>query len=63
MRRADRLFQIIERLRRRGVVTARALAGHLKVSERTIYRKALAMLLWPIKNRAAIDAKSGSPST
>jgi predicted DNA-binding transcriptional regulator YafY len=38
MRRADRLFQIIERLRRRGVVTARALADHLKVSERTIYR-------------------------
>jgi predicted DNA-binding transcriptional regulator YafY len=38
MRRADRLFQIIERLRRRGVVTARALADQLKVSERTIYR-------------------------
>jgi predicted DNA-binding transcriptional regulator YafY len=38
MRRADRLFRIIERLRRRGVVTARALADHLKVSERTIYR-------------------------
>jgi predicted DNA-binding transcriptional regulator YafY len=38
MRRADRLFQIIERLRRRGVVTARALADHMKVSERTIYR-------------------------
>jgi len=38
MRRADRLFQIIERLRRRSVVTARVLAGHLKVSERTIYR-------------------------
>lgn len=38
MRRADRLFQIIERLRRRGIVTARALANQLKVSERTIYR-------------------------
>jgi predicted DNA-binding transcriptional regulator YafY len=38
MRRADRLFQIIERLRRRRVVTARALADHLKVSDRTIYR-------------------------
>lgn len=38
MRRADRLFQIIERLRRRGVVTARVLADQLKVSERTIYR-------------------------
>ena len=38
MRRADRLFQIIQRLRRRGVVTARTLADQLKVSERTIYR-------------------------
>jgi predicted DNA-binding transcriptional regulator YafY len=39
MRRADRLFEIIQRLRRRGgVVTARSLAEQLKVSERTIYR-------------------------
>jgi predicted DNA-binding transcriptional regulator YafY len=38
MRRADRLFEIIQRLRRRGVVTARVLAEQLKVSERTIYR-------------------------
>jgi predicted DNA-binding transcriptional regulator YafY len=40
MRRADRLFEIIQRLRRgRGrVVTARALAEPLEVSERTIYR-------------------------
>ncbi len=38
MRRADRLFEIIQRLRRRGVVTASALADQLKVSERTIYR-------------------------
>jgi predicted DNA-binding transcriptional regulator YafY len=40
MRRADRLFEIIQRLRRgRGrVVTARALAEPLAVSERTIYR-------------------------
>jgi predicted DNA-binding transcriptional regulator YafY len=38
MRRADRLFQIIERLRRRRVVTARELAERLRVSERTIYR-------------------------
>jgi predicted DNA-binding transcriptional regulator YafY len=32
------LFQIIERLRRRRIVTARALAEQLRVSERTIYR-------------------------
>jgi len=39
MRRADRLFQIVQRLRRRGaVVTAAALAHELEVSERTIYR-------------------------
>ncbi len=38
MRRSDRLFQIIQRLRRRGVVTARSLAEQFKVSERTIYR-------------------------
>jgi predicted DNA-binding transcriptional regulator YafY len=41
MRRADRLFRIVQRLRRRrgrGVVTARQLAEELEVSERTIYR-------------------------
>ncbi|HZS35763.1 MAG TPA: YafY family protein [Polyangia bacterium] len=38
MRRADRLFRILQRLRRRGVTTASALAEALEVSERTIYR-------------------------
>src|SRR4051812_39275569 len=39
MRRADRLFQIVQRLRRHGaVVTAAALAHELEVSERTVYR-------------------------
>jgi predicted DNA-binding transcriptional regulator YafY len=38
MRRADRLFEIIQRLRRHRVVTARSLADQLKVTERTIYR-------------------------
>jgi predicted DNA-binding transcriptional regulator YafY len=38
VRRADRLFQIVQRLRRRGVTTARHLAETLEVSERTIYR-------------------------
>jgi predicted DNA-binding transcriptional regulator YafY len=40
MRRADRLFQIVERLRRckRSAVTAAQLAEQLDVSERTIYR-------------------------
>ncbi len=38
MRRADRLFQIIQLLRHERVVTARDLAQNLEVSERTIYR-------------------------
>jgi predicted DNA-binding transcriptional regulator YafY len=38
VRRADRLFQIVQRLRGRGPVTAAALARELQVSPRTIYR-------------------------
>jgi biotin operon repressor len=38
MRRADRLFDIIQILRRRKLVRARDLAEKLEVSERTIYR-------------------------
>jgi predicted DNA-binding transcriptional regulator YafY len=38
MRRADRLFQIVQFLRRKGSVTAARLAEELEVSERTIYR-------------------------
>lgn len=38
MRRADRLFQIIQLLRRRRVVTAAWLAAELEISERTVYR-------------------------
>ncbi|MFL0799771.1 MAG: YafY family transcriptional regulator [Agarilytica sp.] len=38
MRRADRLFQIVQILRNRRLVTAKALAERLEVSERTIYR-------------------------
>jgi predicted DNA-binding transcriptional regulator YafY len=38
VRRADRLFQIIQRLRRHAPVTAATLAGELEVSPRTIYR-------------------------
>jgi len=38
MRRADRLFQIIQLLRKDRVVTAREIADKLEVSERTIYR-------------------------
>lgn len=38
MRRADRLFQIVQLLRGKSVVTAAAIAEHLEVSLRTIYR-------------------------
>jgi len=38
MRRADRLFQIVQIIRRGRIVTARRLADELKVSERTVYR-------------------------
>lgn len=38
MRRADRLFQIVQNLHHDRVVTARDLADELEVSERTIYR-------------------------
>ena len=38
MRRADRLFEIIQLLRRQKVLTARRIAEGLEVSERTIYR-------------------------
>ncbi len=38
MRRADRLFEIIQILRRKKLARARDLAEELEVSERTIYR-------------------------
>jgi predicted DNA-binding transcriptional regulator YafY len=38
MRRADRLFQIIQFIRRHRLTTAAALADALEVSERTVYR-------------------------
>jgi predicted DNA-binding transcriptional regulator YafY len=38
MRRADRLFQIVQKLRRRRVTSAAQLAAALGVSERTICR-------------------------
>lgn len=38
MRRADRLFQIVQLIRGRRLTTARFLATRLEVSERTVYR-------------------------
>lgn len=55
MRRADRLFEIIQLLRRRRVVKARDLAEQLEVSERTIYRDVQAL----IASRVPIDGAAG----
>jgi predicted DNA-binding transcriptional regulator YafY len=55
MRRVDRLFEIIQRLRRGRVVTARALAEHLEVSERTIYRDIADL----VASRVPIDGAAG----
>ncbi len=56
MRRADRLFEIIQHLRRRPTVKARELSEALEVSERTIYRdiKDLAASGVPIEGEAGV---------
>lgn len=56
MRRADRLFQIIQILRRaRGVITADALAAELEVSVRTVYRDVAEL----IGQRVPIEGAAG----
>jgi predicted DNA-binding transcriptional regulator YafY len=56
LRRADRLFEIIQHLRRRPTVKARELSEALEVSERTIYRdiKDLAANGVPIEGEAGV---------
>ena len=56
MRPADRLFQIVLALGRGRVVTARALADRLEVSERTVYRdiRALVDSGVPIEGEAGV---------
>lgn len=56
MRRADRLFQVIQLLRRRNVATAAWLAQELEVSERTIYRDVRDLMLSgvPIEGEAGV---------
>ena len=56
MRRADRLFDIIQLLRRNQLVRAQDLAGTLEVSERTIYRDIAALIASgvPIEGEAGV---------
>lgn len=56
MRRADRLFQIIQYVRNRRLTTARWLAEELEVSERTIYRDIQDLMLSgvPIEGEAGV---------
>ena len=56
MRRADRLFQIIQYLRTRSVTTALWLSEKLEVSERTIYRDVSDLLVCgvPIEGEAGV---------
>lgn len=56
MRRADRLFQIIQFMRGRRLTTARQLAERLEVSERTVYRDVQDLVLSgvPIEGEAGV---------
>ncbi len=56
MRRADRLFQIVQHLRARRLTTAAQLAGWLAVSERTVYRdiRDLAISGIPVEGEAGV---------
>ncbi len=56
MRRADRLFQIVQHLRARRLTTAAQLADFLRVSERTIYRdvRDLSLSGIPVKGEAGV---------
>jgi predicted DNA-binding transcriptional regulator YafY len=55
VRRADRLFQIVQYLQGRRLVTARQLAERLEVSERTVYRDVQDLIL----SGVPIDGEAG----
>src|ERR687892_129207 len=56
MRRADRLFRLVQLLRRSRLVTAQRLARELEVSERTVYRdiRDLSLSGVPIRGEAGV---------
>ena len=61
MRRADRLFQIVQLLRHRRLTTAAHLAERLEVSERTIYRDVADLMRSgvPIEGEAGVGYRMG----
>jgi predicted DNA-binding transcriptional regulator YafY len=61
MRRADRLFQIVQILQHRRLTTAAALADRLQVSERTVYRdiRDLSLSGVPIQGEAGVGYRMG----
>src|SRR5262249_35824808 len=61
MRRADRLFQIVQQLRRRRVTTAARLAEELGVSERTIYRDVRGLALSGVTVEGEAGRAEGRP--
>ena len=56
MRRADRLFQIVQHLRARRLTTAAQLSGWLQVSQRTVYRdiRDLSLSGVPVQGEAGV---------
>ena len=56
MRRADRLFQLVQILRQSRLVTARRIAQRLEISERTVYRdiRDLTLSGVPIRGEAGV---------
>ena len=62
MRRADRLFHIIQLIRGRRLTTARYLAQRLEVSERTIYRDVADLQTQgvPLEGEAGVGYRLGS---
>lgn len=62
MRRADRLFQLVQLLRGRRLSTAAYLASRLEVSERTVYRDVADLILQgvPIEGEAGVGYRFGA---
>ena len=62
MRRADRLFQIVQLIRGRRRTTAAFLAHRLEISERTVYRDIADLQVQgvPIEGEAGVGYRLGS---